>query len=253
MDIKLLNNERIDKVNEGIRLIQRTDGLTFGTDALFLSAYIKQNNKKCVELGSGTGIISLLLLSRNKAQQIYAYEVQGSFADITQRNAVINGFEDRLTVLHKDIREATQSDINGDADVVFTNPPYMKNGAGLDNYTDEKNIARREIFGGIDDFCSAARRLLKFGGRFYCVYRPDRLIELLCSMRANNIEPKRITFIHADSDSSPSLILAEGRLGAGVELNVTRPLVIYSSKEHNQYTPDTSYIYEYGNFPDKRF
>ncbi len=253
MDIQLKDKERVDRVNEGIELIQRTDGLTFGTDALLLSAYVRQYCRKCVELGSGTGIVSLLMLSRGKAQQIYAYEIQDIFASITERNALYNGYKSRLTVLNKDIRDATQTDICGEADIVFTNPPYMKNGAGIDSSTDEKNIARREIFGGISDFCSAARRLVKFGGRFYCVYRPERLSELFASMKQNKLEPKRMTFVHADPDTPPSLVLVEGRLGAGVELNITRPLVIYKSKEHKEYTEDISYIYKYGKFPDKRF
>ena len=249
----LTENERIDTVNDGIKLIQRTDGLTYGTDALLLSAYIKGKAKAMAELGSGTGIISLLLLNRGKAEHIYAYEVQEAFASLTKRNTELNNLSSRLTVIHKDVREIKGNDIPVEADAVFTNPPYMKNGAGISNSSDEKNIARREIYGSIADFCSSARKVLKHGGRFYCVYRPDRLIELLCAMRNNGIEPKRMTFVHPDPDSAPSLVLVEGRNGAGVELKVTRPLIIYTNKDHLKYTEDTAYIYKNGSFPAERF
>ena len=251
--MQLNENERLDVVNEGIRLIQRKDGLTYGTDALLLSAYINVTATTAVEFGSGTGIISLLLMQRSKASHIYAYEVQDTFASLTRKNAEINGQADNITVFSCDVRDAKKSDLPREADVLFTNPPYMKGGAGYENSSDEKNIARREICGSIDDFCSSAKKLLKHGGRFYCVYRPDRLIELLSAMRNNRIEPKRMTFVHPDPDSAPSLVLVEGRFGAGVELNVTRPLIIYTDKNHDTYTEDTNYIYENGNFPKERF
>lgn len=253
MNIDLLQNETVNTVNDNITLISRTDGLSFGTDAFMLASYIDSKNKKCAELGSGTGIISLLLLQREKACEIYAYEIQEDFAKLTERNAQLNGMSDRIHVISDDIRNASQADTEGDVDIVFTNPPYMKKGSGLSNNTNEKNIARHEIFGDINDFCKAAKRLLKFGGKFYCVYRPDRLIDLLSSMRSSNIEPKKLTFIHPDSDSAPSLVLVMGTHGAGKELTVTRPLYIYKDKTHKEMTDDANYIYENGIFPEKRY
>ncbi len=253
MHIPLSENERLDKVNDNISLIQRKNGLTFGTDALLLAAYISRHGKIACELGSGTGIISLLLLQRKKTDKIYAFELQEEFSSLTFKNAVLNGLEDKLTVINKDVREASSSNIECEADLVFTNPPYMKMGAGLCNRYDEKNIARREVFGTISDFCLCAKRLLKFGGRFYCVYRPDRLAELIYSMRAASIEPKRLTFVHTESDAPPSLVLIEGRLGAGEELCVTRPLIVYTDQSHDEYTDDLKYIYENGSFPEDRF
>ena len=247
------DNERIDKVNDGITLIQRTDGLTYGTDALLLSSFINSKSKKCAEFGSGTGIISLLMLQRKKASNIFAFEIQSDFAELTKRNAAINNLTDELNVICKDVREASQVDTEGEVDIIFSNPPYMKNGAGLSSNTDEKNIARREVFGGIFDFCSSAKKLLKFGGRFYCVYRPDRLAELIFSLKSNSLEPKKMTFVHPHHDSPPSLVLVEARLGAGEELKISRPLYIYTDKEHTSYSPDMQYIYENGNFPHSRF
>ena len=252
-NLNLNENERLDKVNDNIDLIQRKDGLTFGTDALLLSAYICANNKKCVELGSGTGIISLLLLQRKKAARVYAYEIQPEFAELTERNARLNGFSDRMTVISGDVRDASSKDIAGEADIVFSNPPYMRNGAGLSNSSIEKNIARREICGGIADFCLSAKRLLKFGGKFYCVYRPERLAELICSLKAASLQPKKLTLVHPIQDAPPSLVLVEARYGGGEELCISRPLVIYKDTSHTEYTQDLKYIYENGSFPEERF
>ncbi len=256
MEILMLENilhsedERLDTVNDSIKLIQRKNGLTFGTDALLLASFINEKNKCAAELGAGTGIISLLLLSREKAKHIYAYEVQEQFAELTQRNARLNGYSDSLTVHLKDVRDATPAENGGELDYLFSNPPYMKNGTGLSNYRDEKNIARREVFGTIEDFCMCAKKLLKFGGRFYSVYRPDRLASLIFALKRASIEPKRITFVHPCSDTPPSLVLIEARLGGGEELKITKPLIIYKNKKHTDYTDDMKNIYDIGSFPE---
>ena len=117
------------------------------------------------------------------------------------------------------------------------------------NTMEKKNIARHEVFGGIDDFCHSARRMLKFGGTFAVVYRPDRIIDLIYSMRKNSIEPKRMTFVHADTDSEPSMVLIEGRAGGKSSLLLTKPLIIYTDKSHKEYTQDMNYIMENGSFP----
>lgn len=253
MQVLLNDYERLDNVNDNIKLIQRKNGLTFGTDALLLSAFVSKHAPKACEIGCGTGIISLLLLQRKKADIIFGYEVQKEFAVLSQRNAVLNSFDNKFIIHNKDIREASPIDNEGEVDCVITNPPYMKYGAGLNNDHNEKNIARREIFGTISDFCLSAKKLLKYGGRFYCVYRPDRLAELVVCMRNAAIEPKKITFVHPQSDAPPSLVLVEGRLGAGEELNITRPLVIYTDSTHKEFTDDLKYIYENGSFPEERF
>lgn len=252
-NIILNEGERIDKVNDNIFLIQKNNGLTFGTDAYLLSAYINSSFKTGCELGSGTGIISLLLLQKNKLNRIYAYEIQDDFAKLTQRNAQLNGFDNRLTVLSKDVKSASVEETGGEVDIVFSNPPYMKANSGINSKDVQMNIARREISGNIFDFCLSAASLLKWGGRFYCVYRPDRLSTLIYSMKEAKLEPKRLTFVHPDADCPPSLVLVEARYGGGEELKVTRPLVIYNDKTHKQYTDDLQYIYATGNFPEKRF
>ena len=241
-------NERIDEVNDKLKLIQDISGLTFGTDALLLAGYIKGKYKNSVELGGGTGIISMLVLTREKVQKVTCVEIQESFCDLIGRNAEMNGLSDRLFVKQADVRELPRS---GEYDMVFTNPPYMKTDSGRANITDKKNIARHEVAGNIDDFCSAASGLLRYGGTFYAVYRPDRLVDLICAMRSARIEPKRLTEVIADTLSSPSMVLVEGRRGGKGGMSLTPPLVIYSDGNHSEYSPDMKYILENGSFPTR--
>lgn len=244
----LFPGERIDYVNDSLSLIQKPEGLTFGTDALLLAGYVSGKHKNGYELGAGSGIISMLLLTRAKLARVTALEVQEDYAELTRRNAELNRLEDRLIPLCADLR-----DVKGDgtADLVFTNPPYMRTDSGRANVTDAKNVARHEVFGGIGDFCDGAKRLLKFGGSFYAVYRTDRLCDLIFEMRRCGIEPKRITFVHASVEAEPSMVLIEGRLGGKAGLFLTKPLIIYKDKTNAEYGDDMNYIMEHGSFPDE--
>ena len=238
--------ERQDFVNDKLTLIQETDGLTFGTDALLLAGYINGKYKRGCEFGSGSGIISMLLLTREKVQTVTALEVQEEYASLTRRNAEMNSLTARLETVHTDIRDYKP---NFEFDIIYTNPPYMKTNSGKKNLTEKKNIARHEVCGDIYDFCSNASRMLKFGGCFAAVYRTDRLIDLTDAMRQAGIEPKRITFVHADSDSEPSMALVEGKAGGKCGILVTKPLIIYKDKSHREYGEDMKYIMENGSFP----
>ena len=231
MEITLLDDERIDNINENLRIIQKKQGLTFGSDTYLLSAYIKeQKSARAADLGSGTGIASLLCAARKKFAHIYAIEIQKSFYELIGRNAELNGFESIITPINSDVRDVRPTDTDGELDAVFCNPPYMKINAGKRNEADEKYIARHEVFGDIYDFCAAASRLLKFGGRFYCVYRPDRLSELMGAMKKANFETKRMTFVHADEFTSPSALLVEAKKGGAPSLKLTAPLIVYKSE-----------------------
>ena len=236
---------RYDRVNDNIELIQIEDGLTFGTDALLLAAYIDRKYKVAIELGAGTGIISLLLLTRSKVDKITAVEVQEEYAKLTQRNAKLNNLSDKLSVIHSDLRDYKTAE----CELLFTNPPYMKVDSGKSNISTKKNIARHEVNGTIDDFCKYGSRMLKFGGTFAVVYRHDRLSELMHAMHSASLEPKRMTFVHADSNSQPSMVLVEAKKGGKCGLKVTKPLIIYASEEHKQYTSDYDFIMENGSFP----
>ncbi len=240
--------EAINQVNDNLILTQRTTGLTFGTDALLLAAYIRRGEKsRALELGGGTGIISLLLLTRNKVKEVECVEIQEPYAALIRKNAEENHLSDRLTVSCCDIRD-TDTYGSGDFDIVFSNPPYMKNDSPA-CLSDEKQIARHEVHGGIYDFVLAAKKKLKWGGRFFCVYRTDRLLDLLSSMRECGIEPKRMTYVHASLALPPSMVLVEGKRGGKGGLIVTKPLLIGNTVEERKDSPDMMYILTEGRFP----
>lgn len=244
----------ITKINDNLSLIQNENGLTFGTDAYLLSAYtVGRKNKIGADLGSGTGVIPLLLCSREKAAKIYAVEVQVSFCDLIKQNAELNGFSDRIIPVNKNVADLKAADLGQELDFVMSNPPYMKANSGKRNEYDEKFIARHEICGNIDDFCACAYRLLKHGGRFYCVYRPDRLVDLIVSLRENKLEPKVITFVSATKESEPSMVLVRSVKGGASGNTVTRTLFLHSSREDaakSILSPDAEKIYETCSFDE---
>ncbi len=246
--MSLPHPERVDVVNDNLTLTQYTDGLTFGTDALLLAAYIRRHPKaEAIEFGGGTGIISLLLATRKKLGHITCVEIQKDFADLIALNIRNNNCEDRVTAVCTDIREPTTY-ADGECDIVFTNPPYMR-ADGIACQTDAKQIARHAVMGDIGDFVSAAAKKLKWGGKFYCVWRPDRLTELIAALAASKIEPKRMTFVQATPASAPSMVLIEAHRGGKPGMWVTQPLIIGSNLSERADSPDMCYILEKGCFP----
>lgn len=240
----LNNDERINEINESLRLIESENGLTFGTDAYLLASFLpKRSRLTYAELGLGTGVVSLLALSRKKCAHVYGIEVQERFCSIAKRNIELNGFEGRLDVICKNVCEVRACDCGGEVDIVFSNPPYMKNDSGRANESDEKNIARHEVYAKIDDFCACANRILKHGGYFYVVYRPDRLIDLICALRDNNLEPKRVAFIHSNTGSAPSLALIQAKKGGKSGFTIESPIYIYKDGT-TEYTDRYKKIYE---------
>lgn len=251
----LLSDERLDEVNEHLQLIQKKNGLTYGTDAFLLAAFVRQTPRaRAVDLGSGTGIIPLLLLSKQKIASAVAVEIQPPFADLIARNAAINGFSEKLQPCCSDLRDLTPATIGGEVDLVTANPPYMRCDSGKRNLADEKYIARHEVCGGIEDFCAAAARLLKHGGRFVSVWRPDRLSELFSALCQAKLEPKRMTLVYADEQSEPCMVLTEAMKGAAPSMRVTPPLILYQKREPTEnvrhLTADAQQIYDHCRFPD---
>ncbi len=243
------DGERLDEVNESLKLIQKTDGLTFGTDAYLLAAYTYSCGGHAAELGGGTGIVSLLAASRRRFEHITVAEIQEDYAELIRRNIALNSLGERVEVVCKDIRDLKPADIGREVDAVFSNPPYMKTQSGKRNENDGKYIARHEVFGGIDDFCAAACRLLKFGGKFFVVYRPDRLIDLIDALRSNKLEPKKMTFVQADTKTSPSMVLIEAKKGASPSLILTKTLIMYKDGTRKM-SDDAAKIYENCSFEE---
>ena len=252
---RLFDDERFDTVNEQIRLIQKKQGLTFGTDAFLLAAFVKPAPRThAVDLGSGTGILPLLLLAKGKIKCATAVEVQPAFADIIARNAELNGFGDKIAPLCANVCDLRPEHIGGEVALVISNPPYMKCTSGKRNESDEKYIARHEVCGGIADFCACAARLLKHGGKFVCVWRPDRLTDLLSAMHDHRLEPKRMTFVHADTESEPCSVLIEAVKGGAPAVRVSKPLILYQPRTEGEkarrLTAQTQKIYDTCSFDD---
>lgn len=244
-------DEKIEQVNENIRLISKRDGLTFGTDAYLLAAYIKKSaTSLAIDLGGGTGILSMLLVARQKIKKAVCVEIQKDFAELIARNTALNGMEESITALHCDIRELPNKTILAEtADIVLSNPPYMKISSGKPNQSSAKFIARHEVCGDIGDFCRVACSLLKYGGSFYCVYRPDRLVDLFDAMRKNTLEPKRMTLVAATPNTAPSMVLIEAKKGASPSLLHTRTLFLSHADGKTQ-TQDAKHIYDTCSFED---
>ncbi len=254
-ELILSHDERLDKVNEQITLVQKKDGLTFGTDAFLLAAFTKQQKySRAAELGAGTGIISLLCAAKNRFAHITAFEIQKDFFEITQRNITLNGFDQRISAANADIRDVSAQSIGGEVDVVLSNPPYMSVSGGKRNESDRKYIARHEVCGNIDDFCGAAYRLLKHGGKFYCVWRPDRLTSLVSSLRNNRLEPKVMIFVHADENTEPSMVLVSATKGGAEGMRILPPLFLHEAQKENagarELTERAQKIYDTMSFGD---
>ena len=160
-------SEKTEQINERLSLTSLKTGLTFGTDAYLLSAYVRPKRRgRAVDLGSGTGVIALLCAARGTFAQIHAVELQEEFCDLIARNAADNGLADVVVPVCRDVRQLRAEDVGGEVDAVFSNPPYMRAGAGFGNIHTEKEIARHEVHGTIADFCLAAARILTHGGTF---------------------------------------------------------------------------------------
>ncbi len=236
-------------VNDQLSLTWDKNGLTLGTDSLLLASFIRgRDTDKAMELGAGTGILSMLVATRKKAGTILALEVQEKYAALAAQNARENGLSSRISVFHCDLRNFSPApEEYGSYHTVFSNPPYMPADCGKRNASDDNFIARHEVFGDISDFCRIAAKMLRFKGRFYVVYRPDRLVDLLTAMRNHKLEPKRITFVLPSPTERPSLFLTEAVYGGKPSLNITPPLILYTDASHTKETAILKSVYRTGN------
>ena len=237
--------ERLDEINENLSLIQLKTGLTFGTDSYLLSAFSRaKKSGVALELGGGTGVVSLLSASREKYKKIYCAEIQPYFADLIGRNASLNSLDGKVLPTLADVRDLRVESFGGEVDAIFSNPPYMTIESGKNSDSPEMNIARRELNGTIDDFCHSAEKLLKFGGYFTVVYRPDRFAELIFALKSHSLEPKRAVIVYPSVEDKPCLTLVEAKKGGAAGLEFSRPLIIYSDKKSCTYTDDMNAVYD---------
>ncbi len=196
-----------------------------------------------VDMGTGTGIIPILMAAKTEAAHLTGLEVQSESADMAERSVLLNKLQERVSIVNGDIKNIKDLFSGEKMDTVTCNPPYMTAGKGLANPDAPKAIARHEILCTLDDVIYAAKYLLKPKGAFYMIHRPLRLVEIFEDMRKYGIEPKRMRMVHPYADKEPSMVLIEGRKGGKPELRVEKPLIIY--KEPGKYTDEIYDIYEH--------
>lgn len=236
-------NERIDDLQRGgLRVIQRADAFRFGTDAVLLADFAapRRHDRVC-DLGTGTGIIPLLLYARENTISADAVEIQPDMADMAARSMAMNGLNEKIRVLPGDLRSIRTLLPHACYDLVTCNPPYGKAGGTLLNSDASKRLARHEESCAIEDVACAAAWLLQNGGRLCCVFPAARMIELSDAMRKYRMAPKRIRMVHSRVEKAAHLCLMEGMLDARPGLIIEPPLVIYD--ENNAYTPELRRIY----------
>lgn len=245
MTIKLEENERLDDLQRnGYRIIQKKDGFCFGMDAVLLSGFaVVKQGENVLDMGTGTGIIPLLLEAKTEGKHFCALEIQDEVADMARRSIAVNELEDKIDIITGDIKEAGRIFGRSSFEVVTSNPPYMNDSHGLKNPDIKKAIARHEILCTLEDIVREAEHVLKPGGRFYMVHRPHRLIEIINMLTKYRLEPKRMKLVHPYIDKDANMVLIEAVKGAKSMIKVEAPIIVY--KEQGVYTDEIYDIYGY--------
>jgi len=239
----LHEGERLEDLQcGGMALIQNARYFRFGVDAVLLANFCQvKAGETAVDLCCGSGVIPVLICAKTRAKRIYGLEIQESCVDMANRSVLHNHISDRVSVIKGDIRKINDLLQAGIAGVVTANPPYIKMGAGKLNESNEIAIARHELLCGIADIFKAAAWLLKPGGRFYMVHRPDRLTDIMCAAREYGLEPKLIRYVHPYGRRPPILILVEFIFGGAAFLKTLAPLILYEA--NGDYTDELRKIY----------
>lgn len=243
--IVLKENERIDDLERnGYRIIQDTRRFCFGMDAVLLSGFVRaKEDARVLDLGTGTGIIPILLAAKTGAAHLTGLEIQEDSADMARRSVCLNGLEKKITIVTGDIKEAGGLFDAASFDVITSNPPYMTAQHGLTNPEDAKAIARHEILCTLEDVIAQAARLLRPGGNFFMVHRPFRLAEIITLLCAYKLEPKRMQLVYPFVDKEPNMVLIEANRGGRPRMTVEKPLIVY--KDPGVYMPEIYEIYGY--------
>lgn len=226
---KIKEGERIDDLQRnGYRIIQKIKGFCFGMDAVLLSGFAQvRRAETAIDLGTGTGIIPILLEAKTEGQHFTGLELQAEIADMAARSVALNGLEEKIRIVQGDIKEASRLFGKASFDVVTSNPPYMNDCHGLKNPDLPKAIARHEIFCTLEDVIREAALLLKTGGRFYMVHRPHRLVEILSVLKEYHLEPKRMKLVHPFADREANMVLIESVRGGRSMMKVEAPVVVF--------------------------
>ena len=235
--------ERLDELQRnGYGIIQNPARFCFGMDAVLLSGFAKAKaGEKVLDLGTGTGIIPILMEAKTDAADFTALEIQEESADMARRSVAYNHLEDKIKVITGDIRDASNIFGASSFHVITTTPPYMIGTHGENSPSTAKAIARHEVLCTLDDILRESAKMLMPGGRFYMVHRPFRLAEIMSKMVEYKIEPKRMRFVHPSYDKVPNMVLIEGMRDGGEELKHLPPLYVYN--QDGTYSDEIHKIY----------
>ena len=239
----LLPSERIDDLQrKGYKIIQNPEKFCFGMDAVLLSsfAFIKEG-ETVLDMGTGTGVIPILLEAKTEGKHFTGLEIQTESAKMAERSVALNSLEEKIDIVEGDIKEATKIFGKNIFNVVTVNPPYMNDLHGIKNPDMPKAIARHEVLCTLDDVVREASGVLKQNGRLYMVHRPHRLVEIIQAMKTYKLEPKRIRFVHPYEDKEANMVLIEALKGGKSMVKIEKPLIVY--KDVNVYTDELLEMY----------
>lgn len=242
-NIARIDELRIDElhINDYV-IIQDPNKFCFGIDAVLLSDFAKASKSDIVfDIGTGTGIIPILMEAKTDAQKFFAIDIQKESVEIARKSVLLNNLEEKIEISHLDVKETFTQFKRGSIDVVTSNPPYMNQGGGLINEFDSMAIARHEIFCNLDDIVKTASDLLRYKGKFYMVHRPNRLCDIICTLRKHRLEPKTIRFIQPYENKEPNIVLIESVKDGGAFLKILPNLVVYNNDR--SYSDEINKIY----------
>lgn len=245
MQVELKPNERLDDLQRnGYHIIQNPEKFCFGMDAVLLAGFAHaRETDEVLDLGTGTGILPLLLEARYHCKHLTGLEIQEESADMARRSVACNDLQERITIVQGDIREADKLFSSASFDCITCNPPYMIGEHGLQNPDAPKAIARHEILCTFEDVAAQTAKLVKPGGHFYLVHRPFRLAEILTTLVQHKLEPKRMQLVYPYVDKEPNMVLIEAVRGGRSRMTVLKPLIVY--EKPGVYMPEIRDIYGY--------
>lgn len=242
--MNLLENERIDDLEyKNLKIIQNTTGFCFGIDSVLLSDFAKniKKNSTVIDIGTGTGIISILLSSKTDLNKIYGIEIQEDVANMAKRSVELNNLQNKIEIINTNIKNIFEYLKPNETDVIVTNPPYMKLNTGAINEDRKKLISRHEVECTLEDIIKISYKLLKSNGEFYLIHRAERIVDVLYNLRQYKLEPKILRFIQPNINKEPNLVLIKAVKNAGYQLKIEKPLIIYD--ENGNYTDEILKIY----------